>query len=45
MSPASLVRQLKAIQPSNVPMYVKLLNAKKDFYDYEAKPVQVSILK
>ena len=45
MSPASLERQLKAIQPSNIPMYVKLLNAKKDFYDYEAKPVQVSILK
>ena len=35
MSPVSLVRQLKAIQPSNIPMYVKLLNAKK---------VQVSIL-
>ena len=36
MSPGSLVRQLKAIQPSNIPMNVKLLNAKKDFYDYEA---------
>lgn len=36
MSPVSLVRQLKAIQPSNIPMYVKLLDAKKDFYDYEA---------
>ena len=36
MLPVSLVCQLKAIQPSNIPMYLKLFYANKDSYDYEA---------